>query len=92
MKPIEPMKARTRWWPEELGEQPNSAGGQNEMRYAFFRDQHRLAVDTGDGKVQVYETENHRISGVRQHESSSGRKVTFMSQKGEVDLATLKPA
>jgi hypothetical protein len=51
MKPMEPMKAPERWWPEELGEQPNSAGGQNEMRYAFFGDQHRLAVDTGDGKV-----------------------------------------
>jgi hypothetical protein len=56
MKPIEPMKARIRWWLEELGEQPNSAGGQNEMRYAFFGDRQRLAVDTGDGKVQVYET------------------------------------
>jgi hypothetical protein len=56
MKPMEPMKAPVRWWPEELGEQPNSAGGQNEMRYAFFGDQQRLAVDTGDGKVQVYDT------------------------------------
>jgi hypothetical protein len=36
MKPIEPMKAPERWWPEELGEQPNAAGGQNEMRYAFL--------------------------------------------------------
>jgi hypothetical protein len=26
MKPMEPMKAPVRWWPEELGEQPNSAG------------------------------------------------------------------
>jgi hypothetical protein len=32
MKPMEPMKAPERWWPEELGEQPSSAGGQNEMR------------------------------------------------------------
>jgi hypothetical protein len=59
---MEPMKAPERWWPEELGEQPNSAGGQNEMRYAFFGDQHRLAIDTGDGKVQVYDTGDHRIS------------------------------
>jgi hypothetical protein len=92
MKPMEPMKAPARWWPEELGEQPNSAGGQNEMRYAFFGDQHRLAVDTGDGKAQVYDTGDHRISGVQQHQSSVGRKVTFTSQQGEVDLATLKPA
>ena len=69
-----------------------SAGGQNETRYAFFGDQQRLAVDTGDGKVRVYDTEDHRISGVQQHQSSIGRKFTFTGQKGEVDLATLKPA
>ena len=92
MKPMEPMKAPERWWPKELGENPNSAGGQNETRYAFFGDQKRLAVDTGDGKVQVYDTGDHRISGVQQHQSGSGRKVTFTSQHGEVDLATLKPA
>ena len=82
MKPMEPMEAPVRWWPEELGEQPHSAGGQNEMRYAFFGDQQRLAVDTGDGKVQVYETEDHRISSVQQHESSGGRKITFTTPEG----------
>lgn len=56
MKPMEPMQAPERWWPEELGENPNSAGGQNETRYAFFGEQQRLAVDTGDGKVKVYMT------------------------------------
>jgi len=91
MKPMEPMKAPERWWPEDLGEDPNSAGGQNETRYAFFGNQRRLAVDTGDGKVRVYDTSDHRISGVQQHQSGSGRKTTFTSQHGEVDLATLKP-
>jgi hypothetical protein len=92
MKPMEPMKAPVRWWPEELGERPSSAGGQNEMRYAFFGDQHRLAVDTGDGTVQVYDAGDHRISGMQLYQSSSGGKVTFTSQQGEVDLAALKPA
>jgi len=91
MKPMEPMKAPERWWPEDLGEAPNSAGGQNETRYAFFGDRQRLAVDTGDGKVCVYDTGDHRISGVQQHQSGSGRKTTFTSQHGEVDLATLTP-
>ena len=81
MKPMAPMKAPERWWPEELGEHPNSVG-----------DQKRLAVDTGDGKVQLYDTSDHRISGVQQHQSGSGRKVTVTSQHGEVDLATLNPA
>jgi hypothetical protein len=65
MSPMAPMKAPERWWPEELGEHPNSAGGQNETRYAFFGEHKRLVVDTGDGKVQLYDTGNHRISGVR---------------------------
>ena len=77
-----PMKAPEHWWPEELGEHPNSAGSQNETRYAFFGDQKRLAVDTGDGKVQLYETGDHHISGVQQHQSGSGRKVMFTSQHG----------
>lgn len=52
----------------------------------------RLAVDTGDGKVQVYDTGDHRIPGVQQHQSGDARKVTFTSPHGEVDLETLKPA
>ena len=92
MKPMEPMKAPDRWWPEELGENPNSAGGQNETRYAFFGEKRRLVVDTGDGKAQMYDTGDHQISGVQQQQSGQGRKVTFTSQHGEVDLATLKPA
>jgi len=91
MEPMKPMQPPQRWWPEDLGENPNSSGGQNETRYAFFGDKHRLAVDTGDGKIQVYDTGDHRISGVQQHQSNGAKKVTFQSQHGEVDLATLKP-
>jgi hypothetical protein len=92
MKPMTPMKAPERWWPEELGDHPNSAGAQNETRYAFFGDKKRLAVDVGDGNVQVFDTGDHRISGVQQHQGSNGRKVTFTSQHGEVDLEKLKRA
>jgi hypothetical protein len=91
MEPMKPMKAPDRWWPKELGEYPNSAGGQNATRYAFFADTRRLAVDEGDGKVRIYDTGDERISGVQQHQTSSGRKTTFTSQRGEVDLATLTP-
>ena len=92
MAPMKPMKAPERWWPEELGENPSSAGGQNDARYAFFGAKRRLAVDAGDGSVQVFDTGDHQISGVQQHQSGSGRKVTFTSQHGEVDLSALKPA
>lgn len=90
MSPMEPMRTPERWWPEDLGENPNSAGGQDETRYAFFGEKKRLAVDTGDGSVQLYDTADHQISGVQQRQRGSGRKVTFTSQHGEIDLATLK--
>ena len=85
-----PIKASERWWPNDLGDNPNSAGGQNETRYAFFGDRKRLAVDAGDGRIQIYDTGDHRISGVQQHQSGHVRKVTFTSQHGEVDLEKLK--
>lgn len=89
MAPMEPMEQPDRWWPQELGEQPNSAGGQNEMRYAFFSGKQRMAVDSRNGKVQVYDTGDHRIAGVAQNQSGGARKVTFTRQHGEVDLDTL---
>ena len=90
MAPMKPMQPPERWWPEGLGEHPNSAGGQNETRYAFFGETQRLAVDLGGGDIQVYDTADHRISGVQQQQDGSGRKVTFTSQHGEVALDKLK--
>jgi hypothetical protein len=92
MTPMQPMQAAKRWWPEALGENPSSAGGQNQTRYAFFAEKRRLAVDSGDGNIKVYDTGDHRISGVQQSQSGSGGNTTFTSQHGEVDLATLEPA
>ncbi|MCX6950955.1 MAG: hypothetical protein NTV51_02030 [Verrucomicrobia bacterium] len=91
MTPMKPMTPPARWWPEALGDAPNSAGGQNETRYAFFADQQRLALEAGDGRIQVFDTGDHRISGVQQSQDSAGRKVTFTSQHGEVALEKLKP-
>ena len=97
MKPMEPMQpmqplgssGQNRWWPESLGDHPNSAGGQNEVRYAYFGDQHRLAVDSGDGKVTVYDTGAHQISGVQQAQSDGGKHLVFTSQQGSVALDEL---
>jgi ketosteroid isomerase-like protein len=86
------MESPQRWWPEELGENPNAVGGQDEMRYAFFADKKRLVVDVSDGSPQVYDTADHQISGVKQHQTGDGRKVTFTSQHGELDLETLSRA
>jgi hypothetical protein len=92
MAPMKPMSPPKRWWPAALGDSPNSSGGQNEARYAFFGEKKRLAVDVGDGKVKVYETGDHQISGVQQQQGGSKRDVTFTSQHGPVALDRLKPA
>ncbi len=75
------------WWPVELG-QPDTAGAQNAMRYAYFGLARRLAIDR-DGQISIYDTGDHRISGVSQQQSASGT-VAFSGQHGVVDLASLR--
>ena len=93
MQPMEPMHDLTddpgnQWWPESLGSSPDSAGSQNNVRYAYFAAKNRLAVESGDG-VRVYATGDHLISGVSQ---GQGKNAVFTSQRGEVSLDDLQPA
>lgn len=74
------------WWPSDLGS-PNSSGGQNSVRYAYFSGPRRLAVDV-HGNVTVYDTLDHQIGGVSQQQSGDG-SVTFSSQYGTVNVASL---
>jgi hypothetical protein len=75
------------WWPEGLGN-PSATGAQNDMRYACFPDQRRLAV-MRDGKVRVYDTGDHRINGFSQQQSTA-QTLGFTSQNGLVLLEHLK--
>lgn len=77
---------RSQWYPAEFG-QPNSTGAQNNVRYAYFANARRLAVDSG-GDVWVYDTLDHQIGGFSQQQGSGG-SITFTSQYGTVNLATL---
>ncbi|MFM0341871.1 SHOCT domain-containing protein [Paraburkholderia fungorum] len=74
------------WWPAELGA-PNSTGAQNDIRYAFFAHPRRLAIEV-NGKVTVYDTRAHQISGFSQQQSR-GASLTFASQHGLVAVASL---
>jgi hypothetical protein len=76
----------SQWWPAELGS-PASTGAQNDMRYAFFPATHRLAIQH-DGRVSLYDTGEHRLSGFSQQQSGD-RSLTFMSQFGLVRVADL---
>ena len=82
-----PRAARSgAWWPAELGD-PTSAGAQNDLRYAVFPAARRLAVEHG-GRMTLYDTGDHVITGVSQQQSGS-RSLTFTSQHGLVRLSDL---
>jgi hypothetical protein len=75
------------WWPEGLGHAA-STGSQNNLRYAFFPETRRLAIDFG-GSVRIYDTHDHRIGGFSQQQSGN-QSLSFTSQHGLVDLASLE--
>ena len=89
MKPMEPMKMPDPWWPASYG-QANAAGGQNDVRYAYFGDKRRLLVDAGDG-VKAYDTGEHQITGIQQAQGDRSRLV-FTSQRGPVATNALQEA
>ncbi len=73
-------------WPADLGT-PSSTGAQNDMRYAIFPERRRLVVEVA-GRLQVFDTADHRISGVSQQQSGD-QSLTFVSQHGLVKVADL---
>jgi hypothetical protein len=74
------------WWPSDLGS-PDSAGAQDGTRYAYFSHSRRLAVKVG-GRVAVYDTLDHRITGFSQQQSHAST-MSFSSQRGLIDVAAL---
>jgi hypothetical protein len=74
------------WWPQDLGI-PSAIGSQNNTRYAYFANSHRLAVTTG-GQPWIYDTLDHQIGGFGQQQGG-GQSITFTSQYGTVNLSTL---
>lgn len=81
-----PAPVQPDWWGPDL-RWPNSSGGQNGMRYAWFSQARRLAIES-NGQVIIYDTQDHQIGGVSQQQSG-GYSVTFSSQYGYVDLSRL---
>ncbi len=79
-------RASGQWWPAELGF-PNGTGAQNQVRYAYFSQGHRLAIEL-NGHVTVYDTLDHHISGVSQQQGRGG-SLTLTSQHGTVSVSTL---
>jgi Short C-terminal domain len=84
--PEAPGRASGQWWPAELGF-PNGSGAQNQVRYAYFNQARRLAVEL-NGHVTVYDSLDHQIGGVSQQQGIGG-SLTFTSQYGIVSVSTL---
>ena len=74
------------WWPNELGHAA-SVGSQNDLRYAYFPQTQRLAINHG-GKVTIYDSGDHQIGGFSQQQGSD-QSLTFTSQHGLVRVADL---
>ncbi len=77
------------WWPNGLG-RPSATGSQNGMRYACFPDTRRVAVEQA-GRVTLYDSGEHRISGVSQQQSGA-QELSFSSQNGSVRASDLPVA
>jgi hypothetical protein len=78
------MRRDSDWWPADLGT-PSAVGAQNDLRYAVFPG--RLAIKDR-GHVEIYDTGDHRISGVAQAQSAD-QTLTFTSQNGLVRVMDL---
>ena len=74
------------WWGADL-RWPTSTGAQNGVRYAYFAQARRLAIEVGD-RVTIYDTLDHQIGGFSQQQGAGG-SLTFSSQYGRVDVARL---
>ncbi len=84
-EPDRPAASRD-WWPEGLG-RPSATGAQNGMRYACFPETHRVAIEQA-GQVTLYDSGEHRISGVSQQQSGT-QELTFSSQNGTIRASDL---
>jgi hypothetical protein len=80
------MTPPARWWPDNLGD-PSSSGAQDGTRYVFFQRKKLLLVEHS-GKLQRFQTGEHRIIGVSQ--VSGGGALTFTSERGPISLEDLE--
>jgi len=92
--PVEPVSLfvppapgqSSNWWGADL-RWPTSTGAQNGVRYAYFAQARRLAIEIG-GQVTIYDTLDHQIGGFSQQQGAGG-SLTFSSQYGLVEVARL---
>jgi len=80
-------------WPSELGI-ASTSGTSPEMRYAYFPQNRRLAVER-HGILTIYDTAEYQFRGLVQAHSSETVGISILTQRGRVrltDLATVSAA
>jgi hypothetical protein len=80
-------------WPAELGI-ASTSGTSPEMRYAYFPQIRRLAVEW-HGVLTIYDTAAYQFRGMLQAHSAEAVGTSILTQRGRVrlaDLATVSPA
>ena len=76
------------WWPEKFG-QPTMLGEQNQIRYAYFQNLHRLLI-MRHNTLHVYDTGTLHIRGVSQQQSESISTLLFRTDSGTVTVQDLE--
>jgi hypothetical protein len=88
LRPQQPVSDSS--WPKELGI-ASTSGSSAEMRYAYFPQNRRLAVEWG-GVVTIYDTAEYQFRGMLQAHSAETVGMSILTQRGRVrltDLATV---
>ena len=83
---MEPMTNAEAWWPDYLG-LPSASGSQNALRYAFFRDAHRLVIEEG-GRISIYDSGKHIITAVSCPQGQD-EHVSLSTEQGPLALRHL---
>src|SRR5271156_6095210 len=74
-------------WPSELGI-ASTSGSSAEMRYAYFPQNRRLAVEWR-GVLTIYDTAEYQFRGMLQAHSAEAVGISILTQRGRVRLSDL---
>jgi hypothetical protein len=88
LRPQQPVSDSS--WPKELGI-ASTSGSSSEMRYAYFPQNRRLAVEWR-GVVTIYDTAEYQFRGMLPAHSAETVGMSILTQRGRVrltDLATV---
>lgn len=83
----EDHEAHDGWWPDSYP-RPDSTGGQNDVRYAYFAHSNRLLVERA-GVVTAYDTTGHIVFGAGQQQGGGASKLTLSTDVGMIPLESL---